>query len=78
MYLLHPPETRSKQASLKVPKESLRVLWRQKEAEVDNENKKKHLYPRSNGLLHGEELWDCFNQQKELPPMTYFTGSPKV
>lgn len=62
MYLLESAETRSKQASLKVLRESLKVLQRGKRR-LKEKRKKKHMYPPGVTAAVWGRTW-------ELPQLT--------
>lgn len=79
MYLLYPPETRSKQASIKEPRESLKLFWRGKQRLKGQKQKNKiHVPPRSNGRYVGKNSGASSTPAESSPPMTHSTGSSKA
>lgn len=79
MYLLDPPETRSKQASMKEPRESLKLFWRGKQRlKGQKQENKTHLPPRSNGRYVGKNSGASSTPAESSPPMTHSTGSSKA
>lgn len=78
MYLLDSPDTRSKQASLKVPKESLRVLWRGKRRLKWKMGTKKHLTPGVMARCMRKNSGASSTPAERVSCYDWLTGSSKV